>query len=72
MRTGDFSSLLGAQIGTDALGRPVYQGEIYDPSTTRLVGSSFVRDPFSYGGAMGNVIDPTRLSGISKFFPEWL
>ena len=37
MRAGDFSSFLGAQVGTDALGRPVYTNEIYDPTTTRNV-----------------------------------
>jgi len=33
--SGDFSSLLGPAAGTDALGRTVYQGEIYNPFTTR-------------------------------------
>ena len=37
MRNGDFSSWLGAQVGTDALGRPVFKNEIYDPTTTRSV-----------------------------------
>jgi hypothetical protein len=37
MRAGDFSSFLGDQTATDALGRPVYQNEIYDPTTTRSV-----------------------------------
>jgi hypothetical protein len=37
MRQGDFSAWLGSQIGTDALGRPVLQNAIYDPTTTRLV-----------------------------------
>jgi hypothetical protein len=36
MRTGDFSALLGAATGTtDALGRPILTGQIYDPNTTR-------------------------------------
>lgn len=45
---GDFSSLLGASVGTDCLGRTVLRGQIYDPSTTRLCpdGVTFVRDPF--------------------------
>src|ERR1700727_1260999 len=30
-RGGDFSALLGAQTGTDYLGRPVYAGAIYNP-----------------------------------------
>jgi len=40
MRTGDFSALMGTtptQIGTDALCRPIYAGELYDPYTTRQV-----------------------------------
>jgi carboxypeptidase family protein len=51
-KAGDFSSLLTAnQIATDALGRPVLAGQIFDPSTTRLVGGVPVRDPFP-----GNII----------------
>lgn len=47
LRQGDFSALLTtSQIGTDALGRPIYQGQIFDPSTTRLVNGVPVRDPF--------------------------
>jgi hypothetical protein len=42
--TGDARS--GTVIGTDALGRAVRFGQIYDPRTTRTVGSSVVRDPF--------------------------
>jgi hypothetical protein len=44
MRQGDFSSFLGAQVGTDALGRPVSTNEIYDPTTTRTVAAG-AKDP---------------------------
>ncbi|HKS96756.1 MAG TPA: carboxypeptidase-like regulatory domain-containing protein, partial [Terriglobia bacterium] len=37
MRGGDLSNILGAQFATDALGRPIYAGEIYDPATERTV-----------------------------------
>jgi len=37
MRNGDFSGFLGGQAGVDALNRPVFQGEIFDPNTTRIV-----------------------------------
>jgi hypothetical protein len=38
MRTGDFSELLGStSVGNDALGRPIYPGEIYNPFSTRLL-----------------------------------
>ncbi len=35
--TGDFSDILGPQSGTDALGRPVFTNEIYNPATTRTL-----------------------------------
>lgn len=37
MRTGDFSAELGASNGSDALGRPILAGEIYNPFSTRLL-----------------------------------
>jgi hypothetical protein len=47
---GDFSALLGDLKGTDVLGRPVYDGAIYNPATTRTVnvgGTNYVvRDPY--------------------------
>jgi hypothetical protein len=55
-RSGDFSALLGAQTGTDALGRPILEGQIYDPFTTRQVTATsgpnkgqtvWIRDPIS-------------------------
>jgi Carboxypeptidase regulatory-like domain len=62
MRNGDFSQLLGPQIGTDALGRPIYQGEIYNPATTQpLPGGGFIRSPFP-----NNVIPSSMLSPISQ------
>jgi len=67
MRQGNFSQLLGASVGNDALGRPIYAGEVYDPSTTRTVNGTTVRDPFSFGGQL-NVINPAQLSSISKAF----
>jgi hypothetical protein len=64
-RQGDFRNMLGAQEGTDALGRPVYTGELFDPMTTRSVNGQLVRDPFMFGGHI-NVIDPARFSSVSK------
>ncbi len=47
-KNGDFGALLtGNRIGTDALGRPILQGQIFDPQTTRLVNGIPVRDPFA-------------------------
>jgi len=68
MRGGDFSQWLGPQIGTDQLGRPILQNEIYDPATTRPDGQGgFLRDPISCNGQL-NVICSSRLSSISTSF----
>jgi len=65
MRQGNFSELLGPQVGTDALGRPIYQGEIYDPTTTRpLPAGGFIRDPYDVGGILNNM-GPGGISPIS-------
>jgi len=64
-RQGDFSAMLGPRIGTDALGRPIFQGQIYNPFTTRPITAGqvdsvtglvanqtgYIRDPFQ-----GNII----------------
>lgn len=88
MRGGDFRQPLGSspiqangQNATDALGRPVYQNEIYDPKTTRTVtagmidpatglvatSSGPVRDPYAYQGNL-NVMPPSDFSKVSTFF----
>jgi hypothetical protein len=56
-RRGDFSRLLGEQIGVDALGRPVRRNQIFDPLSAQTVGNTVVRDPFP-----GNRIPASRLS----------
>jgi hypothetical protein len=74
-RGGDFSSLLGSAIGTDALGRPIYAGAIYDPYSTRTItagtvdpvtgltatSSGTIRDPFS-----GNLVPQARWDKLSS------
>ena len=46
-KAGNFGALLtGAQVGTDALGRPIFNGQIFNPATTRLVNGVPVRDPY--------------------------
>lgn len=82
-RSGNFSTLLThTQVGTDALGRPVYKGEIFNPSTSRMVSGIPVRDGYGFDPGTGlptataNMIpanDPS-LSQISakyvKLIPE--
>jgi hypothetical protein len=63
-KRGDFSALLTSQqVGTDALGRPILNGQIFDPASTRLANGVPVRDPYP-----GNIIpanDPLR-SGVAS------
>lgn len=67
---GDFSSqLTNNQIGMDALGRPIFAGQIFDPATQRTVNGQVVRDPFP-----GNIIPQSRFSSVARnvaaFFPN--
>jgi len=72
MQTGDFSAVLGPQVGVDSLGRPEYQNEIYDPATSRpdpTNPSAVLRDPFP-----GNIIPKTRINPtapiiLQKYYP---
>ncbi len=61
MINGDFSRLLGPQVGTDPLGRPILQNQLYDPKTTRTVNGQLVRDPF-----VGNIIPSNRFDPAAK------
>lgn len=56
-RTGDFSKLLGAQVGTDALGRPILSGQLYDPFSTRPLGGGYIRDPIP-GNNLATYVSP--------------
>ncbi len=78
---GDFSALLDTStvLGSDALGRPIYKGEIYNPSTTRLVGGTSTRDGYGFNPVTGlpiagaaNIIpasDPLLSSIAAKLVP---
>jgi len=65
--TGNFFDILGGQskicgpngdqLCFDALGRPIYTNEIYDPTTTRTVNGSTVRDGFGFDPTTGLPID---------------
>jgi hypothetical protein len=66
-KAGDFSALLtGKQAGTDAMGRSVMDGMIFDPTTTRLVGGIPVRDPFP-----GNRIPASMRSNVANQLFIW-
>ena len=84
MRTGDFSALLGTtQIGTDALCRPIYAGELYDPYTTRQVTATcavtgqntvgqtvYIRDPIA-GNKLANATNGINAIGqkLVNYYP---
>jgi hypothetical protein len=75
-RGGDFSALLGGPTGqTDALGRAILSGAIYNPFSTRQItagqvdpvtgltatSTGYIRDPFT-----GNIIPPGLMDTIAK------
>ncbi|HYP07001.1 MAG TPA: TonB-dependent receptor [Bryobacteraceae bacterium] len=63
---GDLSRYLTTEVaGTDALGRTVYRGQIFDPATTRTENGRIVRDPFP-----GNMIPANRISQVSRRLGE--
>ncbi len=60
-KAGNFSAQLGAQAGTDALGRAVAAGQIFDPFSVRQApNGASVRDAFP-----GNIIPASRINPIS-------
>ena len=69
MKGGDFSALLGPQIGMDAAGRPILRNEIFDPSTLHMMNGALVRDQFP-----GNVIPPKFItpvgSNVVNLYPD--
>src|SRR5262249_62243982 len=60
LRNGEFSTNLGRNAGTDALGRAVLANMIYDARTSRTVAGStrFVRDPVPDNRVSANRFDP--------------
>ncbi|MDQ1472918.1 MAG: hypothetical protein QOJ99_4398 [Bryobacterales bacterium] len=72
-RRGDFSGILGEQLGADALGRPVYRNQIFDPNTGRTVQNAaganvFVRDAFPGNAIPSNRLSPAALK-LQSFYP---
>jgi len=53
-KEGNFSEFLTSTVvGNDVLGRPIYQGEIFNPATTRQVGGVPVRDGYGFDATTG-------------------
>lgn len=74
IRNGDFSQYLtGQQVGTDACGRAIFGGQIFNPGTTRDASTCggptgvSVRDPFP-----GNKIPASALSHVAQNITSYL
>lgn len=69
-RQGNFSAaMIGNPIGTDPLGRPIYQNEIYDPSTQFTASTGqVVRNPFPSNTIPSTRFDPVAAK-IEALFP---
>jgi hypothetical protein len=71
-RQGDFTTATppgAAPIGTDPVGRPIFQGEIYDPTTNQTAPSGQVyRDPFPNNTIPQSRFDPIAAK-IQSLFP---
>ena len=68
-RGGNFSSLLGAGVGTDLLGNSVFQNEIFNPNTQRQVNGTWVRDPFTNNTIPASMISPAAKL-IQNLYPS--
>jgi Carboxypeptidase regulatory-like domain len=79
-KSGDLSALLSSQIGTDALCRPIFAGQIYNPFTVHqatatcatsnnAIGATvWIRDPI-VGNNLSGMIDPVA-SNLLQYFPS--
>jgi hypothetical protein len=55
IKSGDLSSFLGStSVGTDAMGNPIYPGQIYNPFSTRQIGTSPSGSPIYYRDPVPN------------------
>src|SRR5579884_2992155 len=74
MVQGNFSELLGKQIGTDAAGNPILQGQLYDPASTKCISGcntdnpQYTRTPFAGNIIPQNRMDPAAMK-IAALYP---
>ncbi len=68
-RSGDFSSILGKDVGADSLGRMVRANQIYDPRSSRLdpTGRFFLSDPFPENKIPLDRFDPVASNPAKRF-----
>ena len=70
--TGDFSALLGPQEGVDALGRPIYSGQLYDPNSARQI-TAGATDPKTglLATQTGYIRDPIPGNNVTAYLPTF-
>jgi len=70
--TGDFSALLGPQEGVDALGRPIYSGQLYDPNSARQI-TAGATDPKTglLATQTGYIRDPIPGNNVAAYLPTF-
>lgn len=76
LRNGDFSATLGRQLGTDALGRPVFANQIFDPRSSQAIvdprtgRTVIVRNPFPGNQVPLAMFDPVAVAILrTKLWP---
>jgi hypothetical protein len=68
LRGGDFSSILGRNLGTDFAGRPILQNQIYDPATATIDASGRrVLQPFANNMIPTSRFDPVAVNILQQF-----
>jgi Carboxypeptidase regulatory-like domain len=67
-RTGNFNDVLSTNVlGINPCdGTPIYQGEIFDPATTKTVGGVQCRIAFLHEGTAGNAFPSSRFSKVGQ------
>lgn len=69
MRNGDFSQILGRNLGNDPIGRAIIENSVYDPGTARSQGGTVVTDPFPGNRIPAEDISPVAAK-IQAFIPQ--
>jgi hypothetical protein len=68
-RQGNFQlAMTGRVLGTDGLGRPIMENQIFDPTTTRLINGIAYRDPFPNNTIPAQQLDPVALK-VQAYLP---
>jgi hypothetical protein len=70
MRAGNFQqTLTNRNLGTDPLGRAIFQNTIYDPASTFTMNGLQERNPFPNNAIPANELDPVALN-IQSLIPQ--